>query len=124
MPDFDEKKDFFDRCKISEFQEKVDEYLSEIKEHQDKYYKSEHYLANARKCNMKRYDMMRESYIELSWYEKKLIRKFYQDCPEGYEVDHIIPVSKGGHHKLSNLQYLTKKENRAKASRENKDITM
>jgi hypothetical protein len=27
---------------------------------------------------------------------KNLIKQFYLNCPEGYEVDHIIPVSKGG----------------------------
>jgi 5-methylcytosine-specific restriction endonuclease McrA len=34
-----------------------------------------------------------------------------------YEVDHIIPISKGGKHSLSNLQYLTKEENRRKSNK-------
>lgn len=47
------------------------------------------------------------------------IRIFYQNCPTGYEVDHIIPISKGGLHTLSNLQYLTVSENRSKSNKLN-----
>jgi len=45
------------------------------------------------------------------------IKEFYDSCPKGYEVDHIIPISKGGLHTLSNLQYLTITENRRKGSK-------
>jgi 5-methylcytosine-specific restriction endonuclease McrA len=45
------------------------------------------------------------------------IKKFYNACPPGYEVDHIIPISKGGLHILENLQYLTVKENRQKSNK-------
>lgn len=51
---------------------------------------------------------------DLSKKELKAIRKFYKNCPKGYEVDHIYPISKGGYHILSNLQYLTITENRRK----------
>lgn len=70
--------------------------------------------------------MSRESYARYSARRKfqtpvdedlSAIRKFYLDCPEGYEVDHIIPISKGGPHSLSNLQYLTIKENRQKGNK-------
>ena len=47
----------------------------------------------------------------------KPIQEFYANCPEGYEVDHIIPLSKGGLHSLSNLQYLTISENRKKSNK-------
>ena len=47
----------------------------------------------------------------------KAIQKFYQDCPIGHEVDHIIPISKGGLHTLDNLQYLTIHENRKKSNK-------
>lgn len=47
------------------------------------------------------------------------IRKFYESCPVGYEVDHIIPVSKGGLHTLTNLQYLTQTDNRQKSNKLN-----
>ena len=49
--------------------------------------------------------------------DKKALQEFYLNCPEGYEVDHIIPVSKGGLHCLSILQYLTISENRRKSNK-------
>lgn len=52
--------------------------------------------------------------MKLSFEEKIKIGEFYLNCPEGYEVDHIIPLAKQGRHELSNLQYLTKRENRRK----------
>lgn len=45
------------------------------------------------------------------------IKEIYRNCPEGYEVDHIIPLSKGGKHHQDNLQYLTIRENRSKGNR-------
>lgn len=45
------------------------------------------------------------------------LQEFYANCPKGYEVDHIIPISKGGLHSLSNLQYLTKEDNRRKSNK-------
>lgn len=47
----------------------------------------------------------------------KAIKDFYKNCPIGYEVDHIIPISKGGPHSLENLQYLTIIENRKKSNK-------
>ena len=45
------------------------------------------------------------------------IKKIYQNCPDGYEVDHIIPISKGGLHHQDNLQHLPISENRRKGNR-------
>ena len=45
------------------------------------------------------------------------LQQFYINCPEGHEVDHIIPISKGGLHCLENLQYLTVSENRRKSNK-------
>jgi hypothetical protein len=47
----------------------------------------------------------------------KAIKKMYEECPEGYEVDHIIPISRGGLHILENLQYLPASENRRKSNK-------
>ena len=48
---------------------------------------------------------------------KEKIKQIYANVPEGHEVDHIIPLSKGGLHHEDNLQYLTVKENRQKGNR-------
>lgn len=47
------------------------------------------------------------------------IKLFYANCPEGHEVDHIIPISKGGLHHQDNLQYLPILENRRKSNKLN-----
>lgn len=49
----------------------------------------------------------------------KLMQKIYEDCPDGYEVDHIVPISKGGLHHQDNLQYLPWLENRRKSDKLN-----
>lgn len=57
---------------------------------------------------------MRNASVDLTEEEKNLITKMYLECPKGYEVDHILPISKGGKHHPNNLQYLTITENRKK----------
>ena len=49
--------------------------------------------------------------------DMEAIEKLYIDRPDGYEVDHIVPLSKGGLHHQDNLQYLTVTENRTKGAR-------
>lgn len=39
-------------------------------------------------------------------YDAKLMNQIYENCPSGYQVDHIIPLSKGGLHRPDNVQYL------------------
>ena len=66
---------------------------------------------------------LRKEYIKdrtPEWAELDLIAQFYKNCPQGYHVDHIIPL-KGedvsGLHVLSNLQYLLAKDNLSKNNR-------
>ena len=47
-----------------------------------------------------------------------LIDKIYMAKPEGCEVDHIVPISKGGLHHQDNLQYLPSLENKRKGNRD------
>ena len=41
----------------------------------------------------------------------KLIKKIYENCPNGYHVDHIVALAAGGLHHQDNLQYLEISEN-------------
>ena len=43
-----------------------------------------------------------------------MAKAFLGECPEGYEVDHIIPLSKGGRNVLENIRYLPVAENRSR----------
>lgn len=56
----------------------------------------------------------------LSQEEKIKIQKFYDNCPEGMVVDHIIPLlgkNVSGLHVLSNLQYLSREDNEKKGNK-------
>ena len=68
--------------------------------------------AYARYASRKKYQTPTEANLEA-------IKEFYINCPAGYEVDHIIPISKGGQHTLSNLQYLTLNDNKRKNAKLN-----
>jgi hypothetical protein len=48
------------------------------------------------------------------WADMDKIKEIYMTCPEGYEVDHIHPLIKGGLHVDYNLQHLPAIENRVK----------
>tara|TARA_B110000967_G_C18415038_1_gene331097 strand:- start:27 stop:479 length:453 start_codon:yes stop_codon:yes gene_type:complete len=49
--------------------------------------------------------------------DREAIKTIYENCPDGYEVDHIVPLSKGGLHHQDNLQHLTVADNRRKGNR-------
>lgn len=54
-----------------------------------------------------------------AWADKRAIRRFYKDRPEGMAVDHIFPIAGlavCGLHIVTNMQYLTPKANRSKSN--------
>ncbi len=55
-----------------------------------------------------------------AWAKEDAIKSFYANCPEGYEVDHIIPLMHSdvaGLHVLTNLQYLPEGINKRKSNK-------
>lgn len=79
-----------------------------------KAYTKEFTYAYARKAGLKR-----KLRVPL-WADHEKIDEIYRNKPDGYEVDHIIPLSGktvSGLHVHNNLQYLPKQENRLKSNR-------
>jgi hypothetical protein len=71
-------------------------------------------LANTRARQMK------QKQRTPKWADLKKIREFYENCPQGYHVDHIIPINGkniSGLHVMSNLQYLPAEENLRKSNK-------
>ena len=46
-----------------------------------------------------------------------LIKLIYENCPNGYQVDHMMPLVSGGLHHESNLCYLPASINTAKGAK-------
>ena len=82
-----------------------------------RYFQTERGKEAKRKGWQLRDERMKEAIRETPKEERKAIREFYCNTPEGYEVDHIVPISRGGKHVLSNLRYCTHMENALKANK-------
>jgi len=84
-----------------------------IREYQTEYYGSEN---RYRVRNAKHSKTLKQR----TFGSKKDIIEFYKNCPNGYEVDHIVPINGrnvSGLHTIDNLQYLTIEDNRKKSNK-------
>lgn len=117
---------------ILHFESVMKKYVQEEQEKKRKFYQKEYqkyrnhpsrkayFLSEKGKIARKKVEVTRCHRVKnffLSKKEKLDILMFFLDCPEGYQIDHIIPLSKGGHHHLGNLQWLKKEENLKKGSK-------
>lgn len=75
------------------------------------------FLKRTFKAKNLRWERLKRAKRGLSRHERRQIARFYAKRPKGYEVDHIRPLSKGGRHRLKNLQYLPRSENRQKGAK-------
>ena len=80
-------------------------------------------ITNADKCRGRRESIKNATPSWLSEEDRLHMERFYEVSAAmsvgdtKYEVDHIIPISKGGLHHEDNLQYLTIAENRRKSDK-------
>lgn len=73
-------------------------------------------IENEEKKQRRKLNGLRILRSDTSKSEKKAIEQIYYNCPPGYHVDHIIPLSKGGTHCLENLRYMLASENVRKSN--------
>ena len=87
-----------------------DKNLEKVKTYNKKYKKENRGLYN-------HHQALRRARIKQQtppWANLDKIKEIFINCPKGYEVDHIHPLSKGGLHVDYNLQHLSISENRRK----------
>lgn len=96
------------------------------KDYADNTDKYSNYYKNYKRKNPEKYREYTAKYAAKkkeripAWADLDKIKDFYNNCPEGYEVDHIIPLQGekvSGLHIVTNLQYLAPSNNRSKGNK-------
>lgn len=91
--------------------------IDKIKQYNKKYLKL-HYLNNKAKYIEKSLKRRNKILNNIPCYANiNLISRIYDECPEGYHVDHMIPLAAGGFHHESNLCYLPAEINLSKGTK-------
>lgn len=88
------------------------------KEIQNKYIKSEGGRKKRLESTLRRQQRVKTA--TPVWADLEAIKQIYENCPEGYSVDHIVPIYSQivcGLHVHYNLQYLTAVENVKKGTK-------
>lgn len=90
----------------------------EVKAQRREYCQQDH-VKNIKRCAVKARKLSIKRRVP-PWADLKAIREFYKNRPDGYHVDHIIPLNGNnvsGLHVLENLQYLSAKKNLLKSNK-------
>jgi uncharacterized Zn finger protein (UPF0148 family) len=106
--------------KTALYQKMWREQNSERKKQYDLQYYSENYLKYSLAAKARKRKLKQRTPKWLTEEQLREIYLLYKNCPEGYEVDHIVPINGknvSGLHVPWNLQYLTCEENRAKSNK-------
>lgn len=125
-----EQKEIFDQKAKEYYQSKAVHIKNNVKKWQSKNdNKVREYSSKSQKKHQSRKNAATSLYraikktaqpAKLSFDEKQAITEFYKKCPEGYHVDHIVPLQNDlvcGLHVLANLQYLPGPINEEKGER-------
>lgn len=92
------------------------QHSTRLKQYSRLYYYTHKSASRAKKAKRHAAKMLRTP----RWSELERIKHFYENCPQGYHVDHIVPLqgkTVSGLHVLGNLQYLTAVENISKGNK-------